>query len=178
MNSNNWLLLLTHCFSSCLESDPFPPFLSQDLHEEPNRYILTAEVPGIKKEDVQISVDDRLHKLTIAGSTKKEVSFDPSATSTDETSKQPSDANKENGSETQVQKVSSSSNEVSSTKNHRSLISERSYGSFSRSFSFPEQADLSQIKAKFQDGILKLEIPKVAEEKPKVRTVTIEDVRE
>jgi HSP20 family protein len=38
---------------------------------------------------------------------------------------------------------------------------ENFYGSFSRSFTLPENVDKENINAEFTDGILKLEIPKV-----------------
>lgn len=40
---------------------------------------------------------------------------------------------------------------------------ERTYGSFERSFSLPENADESQIGAKYENGILRLTIPKSPE---------------
>jgi len=45
--------------------------------------------------------------------------------------------------------------------------SERTYGSFSRSFMLPESADLDHAAASFKDGVLELTIPKKAEEKAK-----------
>jgi HSP20 family protein len=44
---------------------------------------------------------------------------------------------------------------------------ERSYGSFSRSFMLPENADLDHASADFKDGVLQLTVPKKAEEKAK-----------
>ena len=44
---------------------------------------------------------------------------------------------------------------------------ERFYGSFSRSFSLPDNVDANAAKATFKDGVLSLQIPKVAEVKPK-----------
>lgn len=41
-------------------------------------------------------------------------------------------------------------------------FSERSYGSFTRSFSLPADADRNAITAKFAKGVLTLEIPKAA----------------
>lgn len=42
-------------------------------------------------------------------------------------------------------------------------FSERSYGSFTRSFTLPADADRNAITAKFTKGVLTLEIPKTAE---------------
>ena len=44
---------------------------------------------------------------------------------------------------------------------------ERMYGSFYRRFSLPDTADLEKIKATFEDGVLKLNILKKEQSKPK-----------
>ena len=45
-------------------------------------------------------------------------------------------------------------------KDENFLHVERSYGSFYRSFRFPESVDSEKVKASFKNGLLKLEIPK------------------
>ena len=47
------------------------------------------------------------------------------------------------------------------------LRMERSYGSFSRSFSLPNTVDTQAIKAEYTDGVLTVTLPKRAESKPK-----------
>jgi HSP20 family protein len=44
---------------------------------------------------------------------------------------------------------------------------ERTYGSFSRSFSLPRTVDPNSIAAHYRDGILEIEIPKLEEAMPK-----------
>jgi HSP20 family protein len=44
---------------------------------------------------------------------------------------------------------------------------ERSYGSFTRSFTLPEAADLDHVKAELKDGVLTLVLPKKPEMQPK-----------
>ena len=44
---------------------------------------------------------------------------------------------------------------------------ERSYGSFSRSFTLPTVVDQGNIKADYRDGVLKLTLPKREEAKPR-----------
>lgn len=51
---------------------------------------------------------------------------------------------------------------------------ERFYGSFSRSFSLPDNVNASAAKATFKDGVLTLQIPKTAETKPKGIEVKVE----
>ena len=44
---------------------------------------------------------------------------------------------------------------------------ERSYGTFSRTFSLPNTIDRNKVDATFKDGILEITIPKAEETKPK-----------
>ena len=44
---------------------------------------------------------------------------------------------------------------------------ERSYGSFSRSFTLPGTVDQEKITATFKDGVLKIDLPKKVESTPK-----------
>ena len=59
--------------------------------------------------------------------------------------------------------------EIKDEKEHRI---ERSYGSFSRSFSLPDNIDDSKIKAESKNGMLYLTIPKAAE-KQKLKQIEI-----
>jgi HSP20 family protein len=51
---------------------------------------------------------------------------------------------------------------------------ERSYGSFSRSFTLPAEVQSSKAKAKFTNGVLEIRIPKTEEAKKKGKKVKIE----
>jgi len=44
---------------------------------------------------------------------------------------------------------------------------ERSYGTFSRSFTLPATIDAGKIRAEYRDGILNLTLPKSEKAKPK-----------
>jgi HSP20 family protein len=50
---------------------------------------------------------------------------------------------------------------------------ERSYGSFSRSFTIPENVDRKNIKAESKDGVLKLTLPKSKAAKPERKKIAI-----
>lgn len=52
--------------------------------------------------------------------------------------------------------------EKNEKKIHRA---ERAYGRFDRSFRVPENADASKVAARFQDGVLQVALPKLAEAK-------------
>ena len=58
----------------------------------------------------------------------------------------------------------SSDNEVKEEKFYRR---ERVYGKFERSFSLPAAVDPDQINATYADGVLKIEVPKPEQSKPK-----------
>ena len=51
---------------------------------------------------------------------------------------------------------------------------ERYYGSFTRSFTLPENVDETKIKASFKDGMLNLQIQKTEKAKPKVIDVKVD----
>jgi HSP20 family protein len=50
---------------------------------------------------------------------------------------------------------------------------ERAYGSFMRSFSLPDQADASKVKAEFKNGMLTVHLPKSEKAKPKQIEVNV-----
>jgi len=52
-------------------------------------------------------------------------------------------------------------------KDKRTIVSERRFGSFSRSLSVPEGIKAEKIKAKFKDGVLNIEVPKEETVQPK-----------
>lgn len=51
---------------------------------------------------------------------------------------------------------------------------ERSYGSFLRSFTLPEDADGAKVSAEFKDGVLKVHLPKNSAAKPKAVEVKVQ----
>ncbi len=53
------------------------------------------------------------------------------------------------------------------TEGEQYLRMERGYGTFTRSFSLTKTIDASEIKASIKDGILRIELPKKEEVKPK-----------
>ena len=91
---------------------------------------ITAEVPGMKKEDIK--VDFKEGALTIKGERKIEKKEDE--------------------------------------ENYTRI--ERSYGSFQRRIALPDNIDTNQIKGAYEDGVLKITIPK--HEKPEGQTIKIE----
>ena len=70
--------------------------------------------------------------------------------------------------------ISATHNEESGEKDPEGnyIRRERRYGSFSRSFS-AEGIDVENISAKYENGVLSLELPKVHEEAPQSRKIAI-----
>ena len=101
-----------------------------DITENTESFVIKAEVPGINREDVKVSVDNRV--LTISGERKSET-------------------------------------EENNGRQHRI---ERYYGSFTRSFSLPENVDEGNIRAEYKDGILTLNL--VKQEKAKPRAIEVQ----
>ena len=62
----------------------------------------------------------------------------------------------------------SADNEVNEDNYYRR---ERTYGRFERSFTLPANVDSDKIKADYNDGVLKIEVPKPENQKPKQVTV-------
>lgn len=105
---------------------------SVDVTETDDAYELKAELPGLKKEDIHVSVEDNV--LCLKGEKKQE-------------------------SESKTKSV------------HRI---ERMYGKFERSFRLPNGVKANEIKAKYENGILTVRLPKSEEAKRKEIPVTIE----
>jgi HSP20 family protein len=102
-----------------------------DISEDDKEYVVKAELPEMKKEEIKISVHDDV--LSITGERKYE-------------------------------------KEEKGKKYHRV---ERSYGSFMRSFTLPEDADGSKVHAEYKDGVLTVSLPKSEKAKPKSIEVKI-----
>lgn len=58
-------------------------------------------------------------------------------------------------------------------KNKKYHRVERAYGSFSRSFTVPEDADADGVSAEFKDGLLQVHLPKSEKVKPKTIEVKV-----
>ncbi len=95
-----------------------------DISDDEKNIYVEAEIPGVKKEDIKITLQDNI--LTISGDKKKE-------------------------------------KEENDKKNF--FRSERVYGSFTRSFTLPDEIDPDSVEAKFDNGILNVTIQKAQPKK-------------
>lgn len=103
-----------------------------DVVEKDGIFKVRADLPGVKKEDINIRIDGNL--VQIDAETKGEKEF------------------KEDGGKV--------------------LRSERYYGSVSRAFTLPQDVDEAKATAKYENGVLTLELPKKATSASKRLTVS------
>ncbi|MDY0163211.1 Hsp20/alpha crystallin family protein [Desulfobotulus sp.] len=64
--------------------------------------------------------------------------------------------------------------EVREVEEERYYRKERIIGRFHRAFTLPVDVNLDQIKASFQNGVLRLEVPKPEEKKPRKIAIAVE----
>ena len=102
-----------------LHGDPLPAQIKVDVKETPSAYTLLAELPGVPKEDIHVTVEGNV--VTLRAEVKQ---GDRQA------------------------------------EGERVLRSERYYGAVSRSFQMPVDLDDGAAKAKFDNGVLQLTLPK------------------
>ena len=96
-----------------------------DITEDEKEYLIKAELPEVRKEDVKVTVENGV--LTISGERKLE-------------------------------------KEEKDKRYHRI---ERAYGSFTRSFQVPDDADEAKVGAEFKDGVLVVRLAKSEKARPK-----------
>lgn len=121
-------MMMPSIFGERFMDDFFKPFgrstsselMRTDVEESESGYIVTMDIPGIKREDVQAELKDGY--LTV--------------------------------------NVSASSDKNEQQEDGKYIRRERYYGSASRSFYVGDAVTQEDIKAKFENGTLRLEIPK------------------
>lgn len=104
-----------------LHGDPLPAQIKVDVKETPTAFTVLAEVPGVPKEDIQVTVEGNV--VTLRAEIKQE---------------------------------------DRQSEGEKLLRSERYYGAVSRSFQMPVDIDDAAAKAKCENGVLQLTLPKKA----------------
>ena len=131
-----------------------------NLSEDENNYYIHADLPGMKKDQVKMEIsDDRT--FTISGERE---SFKDS----DDKEK-----NKE-GEEAKEGEKKKEGQDNKNKKNKKFHMMECSYGKFERSFSIPEDADLNNIQAKMENGVLEVLFKKMETPKSQKRIIQIQ----
>ena len=108
-----------------------------DIYERDGSLFFGASVPGLKPEDLEVTVEDNV--LTLKGEIKQDWE------------------------------------ETDETKVYRR---EQRFGSFTRQFQLPENLDLAQIDAVFENGRVTIQIPIKVEPKPEPVRVKVKAVGE
>lgn len=108
-------------FVQPLHGDPLPAQIRLDVHEGRDAFEVQAEIPGVKKEDIQINLEGNV--LTLQAEVRQE---------------------------------------DSQTAEGRLVRNERYFGSVSRTLRLPADIDEAQAKARYENGVLKLTLPKKA----------------
>lgn len=119
-------------FIKPLHGDPVPSAsqIKIDVSENDQAFSVRAEIPGVNKQDIHVSVDGSI--VTLSAEIRQH------------------DAEREG---------------------EKLLRSERYYGSVSRSFQLPAEVDEAQSKARYENGILLLSLPKKVSNSPQRLTV-------
>ena len=102
-----------------LHGDPLPAQIKVDVKETPAAYTVEAEIPGVSREDIHVTIEGPVVTL------RAEI--------------------KQQDSQTQDEKV---------------LRTERYYGAVARSFQLATDIDNEKSKAKYENGVLTLTLPK------------------
>jgi len=98
---------------------PSPSEIKVDVKETEGGYTVQAEVPGVAKEDIHVSLEGNVVSLRAEG--------------------------RQHDEKREGEKV---------------LRSERYFGAVARSFQLPADVDAAQAKAKYDNGVLTLNLPK------------------
>ncbi|EIW59489.1 HSP20-like chaperone [Trametes versicolor FP-101664 SS1] len=128
-----------------------------DVSEQGNNYIVEAELPGVKKENVNVRIGDGGRTLTIEGKV-----FSRSG----EPEQQPADASSSSAAGTSgVTEGASEGTQALTTKGPESnaLSTERVFSgtsTFTRTVVLPRPVDSSKVTAKLSDGVLTVTVPK------------------
>ena len=110
-------------------SDDFSPRM--DVTDNENSIIIKAEVPGVEKKDINISIKDNV--LAIEGEKKDEV--------------------------------------VDEKANY--YRSERVFGTFKRQFQLPDEVEAEKVDAKYENGILTIDLKKKEVVKPEAKVIKV-----
>ncbi|KAG1818438.1 HSP20-like chaperone [Suillus subaureus] len=136
-----------------LFDDPFFPSPAAirppvDVTEEGDKYILEADLPGVKKENVDIRIGDAGRTVTIQGKISSRKTNDESNTTAETTGE-------------------NSTGAVAKSEPGTQLAMERQYpgsATFIRTVWLPRPVDSSKVSAKLQDGILTLTVQKAEDQ--------------
>jgi HSP20 family protein len=106
-------------FIKPLHGDALPAQIKVDVKENPNEFVVQAEIPGAGKENINVDIDGNVVNIRA-----------------------------------QISQIDSE------TKDDKLLRSERYFGEVSRSFQLPADIDQTASKARYENGVLTLNLVK------------------
>jgi HSP20 family molecular chaperone IbpA len=127
-----------------------------DFREQEAQYVLEAELPGLRKEDVSVDLDSSGKILTLSGQIQQERHKGEKPSKTDETPASTSAA-AETGTVAAPQRQTAVG---PASSVGRYWAQERFYGHFSRTIRLPHPVKAKEVHATFQDGVLHVTLPK------------------
>jgi len=129
-----------------------------ELHEEHDSYVVEAEVPGYKKEDIQVHVGDNGRSITISGTVTKgqQSRAEPRAQAQPDGSSGSQAQQQSNKGDTAVSK--NNENRINTSTAHGSSFLRSSW--FSRTVWLPRPVNGKAVSAKLDHGVLTLRVPK------------------
>jgi HSP20 family protein len=141
-----------------------------DVAEHDKEYVLQGELPGVAPDKVEIEFTDD-QTLVVRGHTeRKHTEGDPALL--EAPAEQKKIEGGEGGKRETAMTKSKENGEGQAGPKPRYWLNERSYGEFSRVFTFPAAVDQDKVQAKFKGGILDITVPKA--EKRGGRKITIQ----
>lgn len=131
-----------------------------NLTEENGTYVIEAEVPGVKKENLDVRVGDGGRSLTIEGRVVRAGQRQPQQPEGEQQPQQPTPTTTEQTSTSEAVVGSNDADKQVST-NTASYHSSRT---FTRTVWLPHAVDKANIKARLEDGILTIHAPRTTQE--------------
>jgi HSP20 family protein len=149
-----------------------------DVAEHDKEYVLQGELPGVPPENVEIEFTDDQTLVVRGHLERKHTEGDPALLEAPAEQKKIEGAGEGGKKDTAATKKDTAATkggekeEGQAKPKPRYWLNERSYGEFSRVFTFPAAVDQDNVQAKFKDGILDITVPKA--EKRSGRKITIQ----
>lgn len=151
--------------------------MKTDIRQTEDGLELAVELPGFSKDDVEIELKDGYVIVSAQMQTESEESSkaEPQAAATDET--ESPEVSAESEEKTECKCGCKDEAEKSETPKNTWVRRERFFGSCQRSFYIGEDIDEEHVSAKFENGLLNVSIPKMAQpsEPEQKKLVSIED---
>eukprot|EP00823_Brevimastigomonas_motovehiculus_P009910 TRINITY_DN976_c0_g1_i8.p1 TRINITY_DN976_c0_g1~~TRINITY_DN976_c0_g1_i8.p1 ORF type:complete len:246 (-),score=106.27 TRINITY_DN976_c0_g1_i8:35-772(-) len=127
-----------------------------DVLDQKDKIVVKAEVPGLPKEQIKLNIDEN-NVLTISGKHSEEKKEVPGL---------PKEQIKLNIDENNVLTISGKHSEEKKEEKPNFVRHECSYGEVRRSLRLPKNIDAKKVSAKYENGVLLVEVPKTEEVKP------------